>query len=213
MSETNSGAREDLRKRAPNFSIQEKSLLLNIVSNYKNIVENKETNSTTWRDKDVAWTKIASNFNSQTRDHIRTKGQLKKVYDNLKQVTRKEVAEENQKLNKTGGGSFTPKNNPLRELTLGLINTKTVFGIPFEFGGDSQNDASANQTLAGAELCRDQNTLSELNDDHHSYSVKENIPQLNPNKIIVNDNENLASDILLVSTYFQFSSYCLCICI
>lgn len=75
------------RKRAPNFSLKEKTLLINTIHLYKNIIENKQTNATTWRDKDLAWTKITDNFNSQTEEGcFRTKEALKKYYENIKKM-------------------------------------------------------------------------------------------------------------------------------
>ncbi|KAG5894038.1 hypothetical protein JTB14_037883 [Gonioctena quinquepunctata] len=50
-----------IRKRAPNFSTSEKTVLLNT---YKSIIECKKTDGTTWRQKDEAWNKICAVFNS-----------------------------------------------------------------------------------------------------------------------------------------------------
>ncbi|ENN82328.1 hypothetical protein YQE_01297, partial [Dendroctonus ponderosae] len=74
------------KKRAPNFSFKEKCLLVSVIHNFKHIVENKVTSSTTWRDKDSAWTQITAGFNYQTTEHARCKEQLKKYYDNIKKV-------------------------------------------------------------------------------------------------------------------------------
>lgn len=124
-------------KRAPNFTVREKTLLLNIIHDFKHIVENKQTNSTTWREKDMAWSKIAATFNSQNEETYRTKENLKKYYDNIKKTVRKEVAEEKHESNKTGGGTFIVKNDPVKDLTLDLMNKKTVYGFQNNFDGDS----------------------------------------------------------------------------
>lgn len=113
------------KKRAPNFSITEKTLLLNLISDFKHIVENKQTNSQTWRDKNEAWIQITDAFNSRTpEEYPRTKDALKKYYDNIKKNVRKEVAEDKKELTKTGGGRPDIKTNPIKELALGLMNEK-----------------------------------------------------------------------------------------
>nr|CAH7765791.1 unnamed protein product [Callosobruchus chinensis] len=66
------------------------------------VLENKKTDSTTWRQKDEAWDKITNYFNSQTTEYARTKESLRKFYDILKKNLRKDVAEEKREIFKTG---------------------------------------------------------------------------------------------------------------
>lgn len=63
------GIIDNEKKRSPNFSYKEKTLLLNILHNFRNIIENKKTNGQTWREK--AWSTITELFNSQTLSRIR----------------------------------------------------------------------------------------------------------------------------------------------
>lgn len=80
------------KKRAPNFSPTEKCLLLSIILEFKHIIENKKTDSCTWKEKDEAWQKITEVFNSRTLDNChRNKDALRKYYDNIKKTIRKEV--------------------------------------------------------------------------------------------------------------------------
>nr|CAI5839753.1 unnamed protein product [Callosobruchus analis] len=91
------------RKRAPNFTINEKTLLLNLIHQLKDVIENKKTNSKTWREKDEAWEKITEMFNAQSPEiYPRSKEALKKYYDNIKKNVRKEVADEKREMFKTG---------------------------------------------------------------------------------------------------------------
>nr|CAI5856257.1 unnamed protein product [Callosobruchus analis] len=126
------------RKRAPNFTINEKTLLLNLIHQLKDVIENKKTNSKTWREKDEAWEKITEMFNAQSPEiYPRSKEALKKYYDNIKKNVRKEVADEKREMFKTGGGTVQYVSNPVKELTLGLMNVKTVKGLSNEFDSDA----------------------------------------------------------------------------
>ncbi|CAH1110030.1 unnamed protein product [Psylliodes chrysocephalus] len=124
-------------KRAPNYSVKEKSLLLNILYDSKNIIENKKTDSTTWREKDEAWQNITNIFNSQTVDCPRSKDSLRKYY-NIKKSVRKEVLKEKLQIKQTGGRvAEKTEEDCTKDLVLGLINEKTVFGLNTSFGGDT----------------------------------------------------------------------------
>lgn len=52
------------RARAPNFSIEETRLLLKIALKEKHILENKQTDSETWKIKNDTWKIITDTFNS-----------------------------------------------------------------------------------------------------------------------------------------------------
>ncbi|XP_045460122.1 uncharacterized protein LOC123670654 [Harmonia axyridis] len=81
------------RSRSTNYTSREKFLLLTLITKSKHIIENKKTNSITWRDKEAAWKKICVEFNAQTPEGIpRKKESLKKFYENIKKTKRKERA-------------------------------------------------------------------------------------------------------------------------
>lgn len=130
------------KKRAPNFSANERGLLLNIIATFKNVVENKKTDGTTWRLKDETWGKITSIFNSQSSENVsRSKDSLRKYYENLKKNIRKDVAQENKTIRSTGGGPPTkkPKTEDHKDLLLSLISEKTVYGLNNPHDGDAQD--------------------------------------------------------------------------
>lgn len=52
------------RKRSTNFTTEEISLLIKLAMNEKHILENKKTDSDTWKLKSETWEKIGSSFNS-----------------------------------------------------------------------------------------------------------------------------------------------------
>lgn len=126
------------KKRSPNFTAKEKTMLLNIIFTFKEVIECKKTDAITWKQKDEAWKKVTNIFNSQTTETFaRTKESLKKFYDNVKKNVRKEVAAEKYELNKTGGGIVLPVDKePTTDLVLDIINEKTVFGFTNIYDSD-----------------------------------------------------------------------------
>lgn len=52
------------RIRLPNYSNEEKMVLLNTVDKYKKIITSKKTDHATWKDKEDTWEKVAHEFNS-----------------------------------------------------------------------------------------------------------------------------------------------------
>lgn len=131
------------KKRAPNFSPSEKCLLLNIILNFKHIIENKKTDSCTWKEKDEAWKKISVIFNSKTTDNChRNKDALRKYYDNIKKKIKKDVAEEKKEIYVTGGGVKRKIcGDDSTQLALSIMNEKTLYGFSNPFDGDA--DVSA----------------------------------------------------------------------
>ena len=49
-------------KRGANFTKTEIDLLIDITLKYNNIVENKRTGTTTWKDKSEVWIKISNDL-------------------------------------------------------------------------------------------------------------------------------------------------------
>jgi len=54
------------RNRATNFSFEEKELLLKYAIENKSVLENKVSNSVSWKDKNQCWLKISEAYNSTT---------------------------------------------------------------------------------------------------------------------------------------------------
>jgi len=118
------------RVRSTNYTMEEKSYLINIIKKYKNIIESKQTDKLSWKDKSNAWETITNEFNATALSGTyRTTESLKKFYENLKKDTRKMATQEKMELYKTGGGRPANKVlDPLHESVLTLMNTKTVEG-------------------------------------------------------------------------------------
>jgi len=54
------------RQRATNFSFSEKKLLLKYALQNRSVLENKESSSVSWKDKNKCWMQIAQLYNSTT---------------------------------------------------------------------------------------------------------------------------------------------------
>nr|CAI5854268.1 unnamed protein product [Callosobruchus analis] len=159
------------KKRGPNYTEKEKSLLLNLVYEFKD--------SIVWKDKDQAWEKITRLFNSQTTEYPRTKESLRKFYDNVKKYLRKDVARDKREIYKTGGGVRERNNNDTtRDILLDIVNTKSIFGLNTQFGGDAQEAINIEvHDNAGKAINIELNENAEVIDDHatpeeHCYVLK-----------------------------------------
>lgn len=106
------------RNRGSNFSALERSLLIELVTKYKLIIECKKTDGVGIKAKDDAWEKIQEDFNSNADVTRRTTKQLRQYYINTKRLAKKSKSDERIETYKTGGGQF--KSN-VDESVLSLI--------------------------------------------------------------------------------------------
>ncbi|KAI4455588.1 hypothetical protein MML48_9g00001464 [Holotrichia oblita] len=130
------------RKRCANFTPDEKLHVLSLIKLYKDIIENKKSDTVTWREKETAWENITKQFNASSNVLIkRTKESLKNFYENKKKETRKAAAMERCDRLKTGGGpsSYTTT-DPTIDLTMSIINQKSVVGLPSIFDNDAEEN-------------------------------------------------------------------------
>lgn len=127
------------RARSANFSSEEKILIINIITKYKDVVENKKTDTVSLNEKTAAWNKITDEFNAISPNNIfRTPESIKKFFNNKKKEVRKIAAEEKKEITLTGGGiaqKFVKDSS--HDLVLSLINKKSVYGLNNPFDSDS----------------------------------------------------------------------------
>lgn len=151
------------RSRSSNYTRDEIAYLLELVGKYKDIIENKQTDGVTWRKKEETWKKLTIEFNANAPAGIyREMESLKKCYDNKKKEARKAAADEQKSCRRTGGGP--PEHHlqdPLKEITLSLMNKKTVYGLDNPY--DCDNNVSSKQ--------HSKYTISE--DSNHSNAEEE----------------------------------------
>jgi len=88
-------------QRTRNFTISEKSDLLDIIFLYSHIIENKQTDNIRNVQKDEAWTSITMKYNEKS-SIIRTEKSLRSCWDNIKRETKKYCAEFKRESYKTG---------------------------------------------------------------------------------------------------------------
>ena len=77
------------KQRGVNFTANEKNVLVDLVSTRKAVIENKQTDGVTVREKEAAWQSLASEFNAYSNVTKRSWNQLKLCYENLKKRTKK----------------------------------------------------------------------------------------------------------------------------
>ncbi|XP_063388214.1 myb/SANT-like DNA-binding domain-containing protein 4 [Cydia fagiglandana] len=123
------------RERSSNFAISEISLLTELVSKYKLIIENKKTDAVTNKDKEAAWNSIAQTFNAaSSASTVRTAKTLKLKYEGIKKSAKKKMTAHRQELYRTGGGPSTaPK--------IGVIEDKVLSICANISGLDARNDS------------------------------------------------------------------------
>jgi hypothetical protein len=106
----------------------------------------KKTGAINWSEKEAAWKKIEEEFNSQSTV-FRSVESLKRFHNNKKKEIRKTAAEEKRSFRTTGGGKAVVKStDPVFDLTLEIMNKRTVYGLSNNFDSDSLQNMVINYT-------------------------------------------------------------------
>lgn len=164
------------RKRAQNFSEAEKICLINLIQQYKDVLENKKSDAVTSKDKDKCWKVIEHLFNSRSSGEFRNSEVLKSCWDNLKKKTRKFFADEKMQLYKTGGGPYVSKSDVILERAREIIKP-SVDGLTNNFDSDDITDNNINPCKLP---CTNLNkNLNETSDD--DYTMLEWLDENNDN--------------------------------
>ncbi|XP_032682474.1 myb/SANT-like DNA-binding domain-containing protein 3 [Odontomachus brunneus] len=91
--------------KSRHYTPAEKNVFLQILGKYKHIIECKRSCADTLRNKEAAWKEICDEFNNSSLIvQDRTVQQLKKLWNNLKQIQRDALTREKQARFATGGG-------------------------------------------------------------------------------------------------------------
>lgn len=125
-------------KRSANFTSKEETILLSLVKKYKDILENKKTDSKINKNKLECWKQIEIEFNNDSGQIFRDTLILRKKYDNLKKRTKKKFADEKCYALGTGGGppQKTPEITDIDKEIKELL-AERIDGFPSKFGGDA----------------------------------------------------------------------------
>ncbi|KAL1516193.1 hypothetical protein ABEB36_000112 [Hypothenemus hampei] len=156
------------------FTAIEKNALISLVQKFKNIIETKKTDATTNKAKADAWMQIGVLFNS--RFPTRSDKQLKKLWDNLKNRTRKIDTQYKYNILKTGGGPPppSPADDAITQQIRSIVPT-----INFEIA----NEYDSNHLLT-----KNLNESSENSNNIEPLYIEENIENTQQTEsIILND--------------------------
>ncbi|OXA42881.1 Myb/SANT-like DNA-binding domain-containing protein 3 [Folsomia candida] len=107
--------------KAPAMSEPEKQVLLDLVDEFKLILEDKRTDFGTTSKKSKAWRSVADRFCSSPGTTYRTEEQLKTWWSNCKKRAKKQVATNKRCIIKTGGGKGKNKLNMEMDRVMGII--------------------------------------------------------------------------------------------
>ncbi|KAJ4441550.1 hypothetical protein ANN_11406, partial [Periplaneta americana] len=134
-------------KRGKNFDDFEKNFLVELIADYKHIIENKKTDSVNVRTKSKAWEEITIKYNASCRTGPRSAKQLHALYNCMKKAARKDLNRDKVRIilntqcsskmmerYKTGCGLFIPN---LSETGSKIINLLQPLFEPLETIYDS----------------------------------------------------------------------------
>lgn len=96
------------KKRAINFSSDERRILVELVLKYRESIENKCTDATSNSAKMKGWIRLAEEFNTISTYCHRKHPELKRCWENIKRQTKKDCAARKKNIFMTGRSrSFT----------------------------------------------------------------------------------------------------------
>ncbi|XP_066596928.1 myb/SANT-like DNA-binding domain-containing protein 3 [Prorops nasuta] len=145
-------------KRNPNFTNDEKIILIDIIDKYKNIIENKTSNKFSLHDKEKTWYKILKEFNKQFRDKRHLKS-LQNMWNNLKREARKHFGDLKRETYLTGGGVSKIKCNIIYEKVYNIISL-SIDGLYNSFDNDSYHFSnSTNSALENVGVTAEENSI------------------------------------------------------
>ncbi|RVE47946.1 hypothetical protein evm_007460 [Chilo suppressalis] len=137
------------RERDSNFTREECDTLIQLDNENKHVLENKESDTVTWAEKEQCWQRIETKFNSISSVRFRSAKALKIKYDGLriKRDTRKKSAAIRAEMYRTGGGPSTaPILTPSEEKVKDMI-LLSVEGMNSLFHSDQIIDADTAELI------------------------------------------------------------------
>jgi hypothetical protein len=127
-------------KRAKNFKEIEINYLLSLVMCHKDVIENKRTDQSSFKDKERAWKEIEEDFNRHREVYYRDAKTLRKKYENLKKSSKRKWADEKKYVMGTGGGPVNPIEITSTDVKVReLLGDLTVMGEKSKFDSDANN--------------------------------------------------------------------------
>ncbi|XP_071581146.1 uncharacterized protein [Temnothorax nylanderi] len=128
--------KDNPKKRLPNFSTDEKITLIEIIESKKHVIENKQTDAITIKEKEKCWSDINREFNSKCILANRNITSLKSCWDNLKKRTPKNTSQKSvKKFSQQATGKMTIPDDPIAEKVKSVIQP-SVDGLKNQFDSD-----------------------------------------------------------------------------
>ena len=125
------------RKRKPNFSMNEMSVITDSVQKNLDIIQSKLTNNVTNKKKNQIWEEITKDVNAVGKAN-RTVQEVKDKWKNLHSTAKKEFSTFKKESKKTGGGPPPKQPSQSSEQIIEIFEDTPAFsGLRgFETGGD-----------------------------------------------------------------------------
>ncbi|XP_041981608.1 uncharacterized protein LOC121735007 [Aricia agestis] len=189
---------ETKKKRGCNYTSSEKDMLIELVKKHQHIIENKETNSNMILKKREAWTNICKQYNAVAASGCRSWEQLRHLYENLKQRSKKNIANANRQqfyektrvdmkevqskasldkkeINRTGGGSYRSTISDHDALILSMVAPQVQpLANPYDdaalYFGDTEKNNFPDEVEASSNIV----LYETVNIDDQDYIVTNN---------------------------------------
>ena len=114
------------KKRSPNYSDTDKQIFLSIFEKYKNIIENKKTDSIVGMQKKQAWKDVTELYNSNVLQ-ARNSEQLQQLWRNLKKKAKDHSSSRRRSHFQTGGGAYKDVQDPILDQVEGMFFYNIMF--------------------------------------------------------------------------------------
>ncbi|CAK1590532.1 unnamed protein product [Parnassius mnemosyne] len=207
------------KRRGCNYTVSEKDTLLELIKKYQHIIENKETNAHIILKKRQAWDCVCKEYNAVAVKSVRTWQQLRHLYENLKQRSKKNVAKENRlqynektkeaqkkasidkkEITSTGGGSYTSVLTQQDAQILAMVAPQVQpLQNPFDdaafYFGDTELISENIETIL---TVNDVNKDDSANTDNHQTLLSNDYIEQNSNKPHTITSDTKGIDLILL---------------
>lgn len=120
-----------MKRRSPNFSSGEISILIKLVHKHWRTLESKKSDTFVWKQKQQCWEDLTNEFNSLSQSsEYRQVTVLKKKWDNIKKNIKHKFVTDNSYVNEPSSflSISTSDYDEFEQKTLGLLNVETQYG-------------------------------------------------------------------------------------
>ncbi|XP_065302977.1 myb-related transcription factor, partner of profilin-like [Dermacentor albipictus] len=154
-----------MERRKINFTDEERTILMDLMERHRDVLECKWSDAVSINAKKKTWEKLADEFNSRHNVRPRTSKQLKKCWDNLKEMWRRAKAEDTRKIFKTGGGAPAGRHMNDELLRVGEVATDMATRLVNPFDSDCSGPGTEPTPAVAALLASSQPGRSTDADD------------------------------------------------